>query len=368
MSDSQSFHLPSSIQEYNQTREPHLRDSVCFAPQVNLNFEQNGNATACCFNRQFILGTYPQKSIAEIWSGERAKELRSILARNELASGCGLCKSQLEAKNFPGIHARYYDDVVKKNRKSEDSLWPQMMEFELSNLCNYECVMCNGFFSSSIRQNQEKIEAKKNPYDEAFVEQIRPFVPHVKVMKFLGGEPFLNPLYYKIWELIIEVNPAIRCSITTNGSILNSKVKTLLSRLKPGITVSCESLNPKRYESIRVNGDFKNFRKNLDFFMKLDFMTQKGLSFAVCPMRQNWMDLPDLLKFADENRMCIEFNTVVWPPQFSIKTLPKDEIRGIARFISERIVEENAQSKKWWVARNHNKYSGMLKQIEQWAV
>ena len=29
--------------------------------------------------------------------------------------------------------------------------WPTMLELELSNLCNLECVMCNGELSSKIR-------------------------------------------------------------------------------------------------------------------------------------------------------------------------------------------------------------------------
>ena len=212
---------------------------------VSLNFEQNGNATACCFNRQFILGTYPMNSISDIWAGARAQELRRSLANSELMGGCRLCKQQIEARNFSGLHARYYDRPYGTGLQDGGALVPRMMEFELSNACNLECVMCNGFFSSSIRKNRERLEPKRSPYDDDFVEQLRPFLPALREAKFLGGEPFLNPLYFKIWDLILEVNPSIDTSITTNGSILNPKVKDVVRRLEPCIAISCESLNPK---------------------------------------------------------------------------------------------------------------------------
>jgi MoaA/NifB/PqqE/SkfB family radical SAM enzyme len=75
---------------------------------------------------------------------------------------------------------------------------PKVMEFELSNECNLECVMCNGSFSSSIRKNREKLPPIISPYNDDFVNELDAFIPHLTDAKFLGGEPFMIEIYLKI--------------------------------------------------------------------------------------------------------------------------------------------------------------------------
>lgn len=361
------MNLGAHIKTYNESRGPLIGSSVCHAPQVSLNFEQSGNATACCFNRQFILGTYPRQSVAEIWNGERIEALRKTLSENVLPSGCQLCRHQLEAANFSGLHAHYYDRPYAASLEEGGVLVPRLMEFELSNACNLECVMCNGFFSSSIRKNRELLEPKRSPYDDSFAEQLRPFMKDLRATKFLGGEPFLNPLYFKIWDIIADENPKMHVSITTNGNVMNTKVKEVVQKLQPGIVLSCESLNPDRYQSIRVNGNFDEFQKNLDYYLAQEHRIQKGLSLAVCPMQQNWMDLPDLLYFCNQRNLSIGFNTVVWPLKFSIKAMAKKEIQKIHSFLNEAGKAQVGTPENKIVRENYANYLGMVSQIEYWA-
>ena len=94
---------------YNRTRPAGDRGTFCHAPSINLNFEQNGNVTACCYNRKFTLGTYPRDSIEAIWSGPKVRELREALRGNDLSKGCDICREQLEARNFRNMRARHFD-------------------------------------------------------------------------------------------------------------------------------------------------------------------------------------------------------------------------------------------------------------------
>jgi MoaA/NifB/PqqE/SkfB family radical SAM enzyme len=89
-----------------------------------------------------------------------------------------------------------------RNKLTGHINYPRVMEFELSNECNLECVMCNGYFSSSIRKNREKLPASVSPYNDQFVDELDQFIPHLTDAKFLGGEPFMIDIYLKIWERI----------------------------------------------------------------------------------------------------------------------------------------------------------------------
>src|SRR5205814_4784152 len=97
---------------------------------------------------------------------------------------------------------------------------PRIMEFCLENTCNLACVMCNSLLSSSIRKN-EHLPPLKKQYDEHFADQLIPYIPYLKEAIFSGGEPFLIPLYYKIWEQMLDINPDITICVVTNGSTLN---------------------------------------------------------------------------------------------------------------------------------------------------
>ena len=179
------------LDSYNKSRSSTNKSLLCHAPFVSLNFEQNGNVTACCYNRTFVLGTYPQNNLEEIWTSKKTNQLREYIKVNDLTHGCELCLHQLESGNFSGMRAKGYDLYAQDKNDSSLELKPQVFEFELSNTCNLECTMCNGHFSSSIRKNREQLPPKENPYDADFVNQLEAFFLDLKVAKFLGGEPFL---------------------------------------------------------------------------------------------------------------------------------------------------------------------------------
>ena len=97
------------LDEYNKTRKIWNKKLICHAPFVNLNFEQNGNMTVCCYNRDHVLGTYPKNSIKDAWSGKKATELRKALSKNDFTKGCRYCLHQIKSKNFSSVYARNYD-------------------------------------------------------------------------------------------------------------------------------------------------------------------------------------------------------------------------------------------------------------------
>lgn len=369
--------LPKDIvKEYNATRVAHDTSVICHAPFTNINFEQNGNATACCYNRKHVLGTYPQDKLMDLWFGDKAEELRQYIREDNLEGGCLLCKKQLLSKNYSGMRARGYDwgadrkpialakKALNKIQRGHFVQMPTSMEFELSNTCNLECVMCNGYFSSSIRKNREHAPALTNPYDEDFVQQLKPFLPYMRDARFLGGEPFLIDIYYRIWEEIAAINPGMRVHITTNATILNNRAKTLLDQLNCHIVMSMDSIVKETYEQIRINAKFDRVWEHLQYFLAYCRRKNTQMSMAVCPITLNWHEMADLVRFCNTEGIEVFFNTVYRPETYTLELLPSNKLVEVVAHMDEEEAKlpETTRLEKY----NKNMYRDMANQVRAW--
>lgn len=374
------------IKAFNQTRSVRNPAYLCYAPALSLNFDQTGNITACCFNREYVLGSYPQNTIDEIWSGDKIKKLRDSLASNKLEMGCGLCERMIVENNYDSVLINHFDDYVplikeqngkpasnrlidsllrsfSRNQQQEMITAPLVFEFEISNHCNLECIMCGGKWSSAIRKNREKLPPLRSPYDKEFVNQVKKYLPQLARANFLGGEPFLIGPYYDIWEAIIEVNPKVDVGITSNGTMLSSRARTIIEGLPNcRITLSIDSLSKNSWESIRRNGCFEDLESNIEWLLA----SKKLKSFSVCPMIQNWKEIPDIMRFCDRNDLDIYFNVVYGPlggklagihkpedntlseatellPDVSLQTMDNTELEAVIELYSKQTFPKRLQ-------------------------
>ena len=372
------YHEPVSselVKAWNRERTPGKRHALCHAPSTSLYFGRDGHVCACCYSRTNPLGHYPEQSIAEIWSGKRIHALRKEISQNILPMGCETCAEQLHARNFKGLLAGNFDRFapfsVEAGLSQLKSLvsgapsepWPRQMEFELSNKCNLECAMCSGLFSSSIRANREGKPPLPQVYDSAFVEQLKPFIPHLKQAKFLGGEPFLIDLYYEIWELFIASNPACEIQITTNATVFTAKVKRILERLNCQIIISFDSVHKATYEAIRRNATFERTLENLETFSAINRKQGKWLTLAVCPMALNARQIPDIVDFANARGMRVFFNTVTFPMEASLKFLPVPEQTGLASLYRAALKRGGNEVE----SANYLALEGLSRQVESWS-
>ena len=364
------------ITRYNSSRLNTDKSVVCHAPFVNLNFEQNGNVRACCYNFKHVLGTWPQHKIKDIWQSKQAEDLRQYIMENDFGGGCKECGNMLVAENFQGVRARYYDEFAKGNISAKLQQWyeklsgslrfPKVMEFELSNECNLECVMCNGYFSSSIRKNREKLPPVKSVYDERFVDELDEFIPHLTDAKFLGGEPFMIDIYLKIWERILKIKPNIRIHITTNATYLNKRVKDLLEGLNAGIILSIDSVNPDTYRKIRVNGNFDTVMKNVEYFRDYTARKKTFLSIAACPITYNWQELPKLLSFCIEKNITLYFNAVFSPAELSLREQPATYLAEVIRVLELHPIPTKTGSASSPVNLSINAYVDFINLLRGW--
>lgn len=353
------WNIPNNIlSEYNKLRG---KDKIrlCYAPYQSLTFKPDGCVYACFDNIRKKLGEYPQNSIAEIWNGEKIKKLRERIAKHCLDYGCEECFNQLLLKNFYSVTAWHYDYIRPINKKT---VQPTAFDFQLSNICNYECIMCSGELSTSIRNNREHSPLYGCPYDDKFIEQLRPYIPNLQNASFTGGETFLNPLYYKIWDIIAEENPNCIISVSTNGSILDERIKSYMERLKFNVTISINAVDEDIYKSIHVGGNMETVLNNYKYFKEYCKQAGTQLMIKICPLRQNIYHIPTLMQYFNQNDTCLSFNKVMYPPHCSLWNLPPNELCKIIDFLKQNIKDAATKTERL----NNSRYDTLINQLSRW--
>jgi len=296
----------------------------CYAPFTSLDFHINGSISICCHTKTYPVGTYPEDSIHSVWFGKALSTFRDNLKNFKFPTPCTKCVHHIiSGYKENSIQSLFDDDnlssLIPDNVNEEmfktypyafKKYYPTMFTFQLSDVCNYECIMCGGAFSSSIRKNREQRPAFNTLYDDNFVEQLREFIPHLKKVYFVGGEPLMSSINYKIMDLISELNPNLQVYITTNGSVINNRIKQLIDKL-PNLQfiVSIDSLVSDTYALIRKNGNLDIVMQNIEYLLSI----KRLQVLAVCPMIQNVYELPAILDWCGKRGIDCWLQIVEFP-------------------------------------------------------
>jgi sulfatase maturation enzyme AslB (radical SAM superfamily) len=113
----------------------------------------------------------------------------------------------------------------------------KMLSINLGNYCNAECIMCNGYTSSS-RNTWAKIynpgEFKLDTIQVANTDIDFSLYPDLEMITLIGGEPALHPSTGKILDKLIELGiaPNITISLNTNASRFDDKLIAQLKQFK----------------------------------------------------------------------------------------------------------------------------------------
>jgi len=323
--------------EYNSFRPGGELPLFCYLPFNSMTFSMSGRVYVCSYNKNILLGRYPDQTIEQIWQGEEAVKLREHMRHNDLSYGCGHCKFYFDKGKFTNLRPPSFD------RYSEHTVadTPGVLEFELSNECNLECQMCNGNVSSSIRKRRDGLPPLHNPYDDAFLEQLRPYLSNIKEAKFYGGEPFLIPMYFRIWEMIAELNPTCELFVITNGTHWNPRVEALVRNLNMDVAISIDSLQKERLEKIRKNARMDVLMENISRFNAILRPKGKHLSLSFTVQQENWQELPDFVRYCNSIEASVYVSYLDSPKEYAIAELPMEELELIhQRLSAERLPKE----------------------------
>ncbi|UYP45940.1 GTP 3',8-cyclase [Candidatus Lokiarchaeum ossiferum] len=190
---------------------------------------------------------------------------------------------------------------------SDIPTYPEILQIEISTLCNFSCAMClrNG------RENHSKsidISLYRKIAKEAF--------PNVKKIVLYGvGEPLMHPDFLEILKITRKhLPPTGLIDFTTNGALLTPE---LLTQILPyginRIVVSLDTSNFNRLQKMRegASEDVLNNLKNLSTFRQSNKIQELAIESVV--MRSNLYDLPDLIEFCHNLKVDSIFISHVLP-------------------------------------------------------
>lgn len=334
--------------------------SACAAPAMQLRFDPNGLVTSCCRTIQ-PLGHISRDRLVDIWNGVRRHELVAALDHHDYSHGCQRCGAEVATEGPEHAYATAYDGWLPRLEEGPPPLWPLRAEFNLSNVCNLQCVQCDGESSSMIRLHREHRRPLPKVYDDRFFDDLVPFLEHMEEAVFAGGEPFLAPESYRVWELIARHAPHLRCSVVTNATQWSPRVAEILDRLRMDVVVSLDGITRETYEAIRIGSDFESVMSNIERLIEHRSRTGASLSINHCLMPQNHHELGQLLTWADQRRIPVNVCIVRTPAHCSIARQPIERIREIDRALADQAVsirpgltinaevwdEEHARIRSW---------------------
>lgn len=310
--------------------------SACHAPSVQLFLQPDGAVRACC--RQLVAyANIADQSLLDIWAGAARHELIDRLARGDWSGGCENCGQEVAIEGRDGSYPVFFDVRARHlTSDPESGRWPRWIDFNLSNACNLQCVQCSGDLSSAIRIHRERRPPLVSPYDDAFFEDLRVFIPHLDGALFAGGEPFLAAENFRVWDLIAELHPTLTCTVTTNGTQWNERVEGVLERLRFNIVISFDGVDAPTFESIRVGAVHAEVLENIRRFQAYAERVGTRVSLNHCLMPQNADGFADLLIWAEDEGLGVDISVVREPPECSISHLPVDELSDLHRRLLER--------------------------------
>jgi len=324
----------------------------CNAPFNNMYFTVRGKVSPCWKTTGDCDQWSQDRSIRDIWFGDTFEKYRHALEKNIFLNRCKECEKNINEGVWP--LAKAYEDFPIKQ-------YPSLMELELSNQCNLECIMCSGELSSGIRKNRDKLPPLPMIYDESFREQLHEFIPHLTELRFNGGEPFAQKIVLDICDDVARINPGLKINMATNGTVINKRVRHIMSNNNLHFNISIDSLIPYKYEEIRINGKFYKLMINTVKFAEYCKENNRDLSIMVNPMRNNWEEMVHFVEFTHGLNANLWFNTILYPKQYAIWNLPTSELTEIYNTMKDQLTNLDKSLKTYSVFEHL-----VEKQIKNW--
>jgi len=114
--------------------------------------------------------------------------------------------------------------------------------------CNFGCVYCHDEGLGPVARTRSPHGEEMTPTEvERLISVAREF--GIRSVKFTGGEPLVREDLEEIVDRTVEQIPDV--SLTTNGSMLESRAEALRDAGLKRVNVSVDSIDPEQFRSIR---------------------------------------------------------------------------------------------------------------------
>jgi cyclic pyranopterin phosphate synthase len=194
--------------------------------------------------------------------------------------------------------------------------------------CNFSCVYCHDEGLGPVAKPQSAHEEEMSPLEvERLVRVAREFDIHS--VKFTGGEPLVRPDMEEI--LARTVSHIDDVSLTTNGSMLESRAESLRNAGLKRVNISVDALDPKAFREIR-GGSLAPVLRGVEAALRVGL---KPVKLNLVVFRPTLPHIPELIRFASRTGglrlQLIQFMPeLVGPHDWSV------DIDGVKRWLESR--------------------------------
>jgi radical SAM protein with 4Fe4S-binding SPASM domain len=334
-------------------------DVFCMIPWIHMHAFPDGRAYPCCLgDDKHPIGNFKQDSMESVWNQSAYKNMRQNMLEEKPCKECTKCYEQersgfISMRNSTNKHFGHHINIVDQTQ--DDGTFPDFKlryyDIRFSNLCNFTCRTCGGWFSSSWYTEEEELYGKRSYPKIMFAgrtekdmwEQLEPHIPYLEQVYFAGGEPMMMEEHYRILkELVRREMFDVKLIYNTNFSRLNLKDDNVLDYWKlfnnVSIGASLDGMGT-RAEYIRKGTKWDQIERNREQMLEIcpntDFYVSSTVSIYnalhVSDFHRAWVN-KGYLKPQDWN-----INILQGPDRDRIDVLPNEYKKQITAKVQEHI-------------------------------
>lgn len=313
-------------------------ENFCVVPFTRLQVSSNSTFKPCCrFEGEFQEDgkplKHPHTTFEQAWQSRALKELRQEFTAGLRPKQCRQCWID-EAAGHRGlrkeISSKYNSDQIKNLIENQEHLTPVHLDIKLSNLCNLKCRICGPGASSTWA---EEIRKNENNSLEIFHDGLINFenyhtivdwLPHIERIEVFGGEPFMNPEFYKLLQLCVDHGYSSKITIhcNSNATVFATKFIRVFEHFKKiSIYFSIDDIG-ERFTYQRNPANWNHVTANLAKFVATATPNvELGINCTVSLF--NVYYLPEFVQWAESQPyLKVGFNLLHLPEIFSVVNLP----------------------------------------------
>jgi sulfatase maturation enzyme AslB (radical SAM superfamily) len=257
----------------------------------------------------------------EFLKSEYLENLRTKFLNNEFDDTCINCKRHEEA----GLQSIRQHLVKLYGETTTPTL--DYMELRASNLCNFQCRMCNG-------DNSSLIAGEVRTISDSGWDEILKISENLRYLTLTGGEPMLIKHYYQLLDHLIEKNKTdLELRIYTNASVYNPVFVEKMLQFKTVLNLSIDGVGETASDQ-RVGTDWNTVKQNIYRFLELPVYIKFHTTFTTISIK----DVHSLAQFFVEvinqyPKCYFVAHAAITPSELTIYNIKEEDIEPAIKSI-----------------------------------
>lgn len=341
------------------------QQTFCISPWTEVRINSDGTMNFCHFADRADLPSNEHinsMTVDEYFSNsDSAQSARKNILNGKPVDRCHRCykedqHSEVTFRSRRNLQAAIFPGQDFQQSAEESPVWkiinadkssPRFYHISFSNICNMACVMCDGFNSTLLAADLNKIGLRDSSipikHDWTDTPTWGKFCDHllnnndIVCLHVMGGEPLYHKRFRDLIMFLCNNNHTnFHLTFVTNGTIYDPELMTQLEKFKSvQIEISIENLDISN-DYIRYPGKTSKIVDNIQ-----QYLAHSDEKFSTVlrtvPQLLSLMHYDKLLDFCLEHSIIIDSNVLHRPEFFRPCYLPnsaKEVIKSrLARFI-----------------------------------